>query len=668
MLRINQVKIKTDHTEQDLCKKVADMLRIPVGEIRSLTIVRQSIDARKKPEIFYSYTVDVEVAGEEKLLRKMKGRLQISRAEDVKYRFPESGTKELKHPPVIVGMGPAGLFCGYYLALHGYRPILLERGKCVEERQKDVTAFWETGVLDPASNVQFGEGGAGTFSDGKLNTLVKDKDGRNREVLETFVRFGAKESIRYEAKPHIGTDALCHVVRNMRQEILALGGQVRFGSQVTEVHIRDGRIVGVVINGAETLPCEQLVLAIGHSARDTFQMLYEKQIPMEAKAFAVGLRVEHPQSMIDESQYGRVGTGETAHVRADGATSGEMETGETMLVRAGEAASSGVGTGETTFVRAGEAASDGAGTGETAHVRAGETISDRVGAGETISGRAMVEPDSLGAAPYKVAAKASNGRGVYSFCMCPGGYVVNASSEPGRTAVNGMSYSGRDGSNANSAIIVSVTPEDFGSAHPLAGVEFQRLLEKRAYDLGGGKIPVQRYGAFRKAALSDEKDCAVANAGEGNADAVFYRAENAEEKTVGTENAEEEIVETAASKGADPMPDSPLQPQCRGAFCWADVSRILPGECNRAFVEGMETFGRQIRGFDREDAILSGVESRTSSPVRIPRDETLQSEIRGLYPCGEGAGYAGGITSAAMDGLRVAERIAAEFGKISCTA
>lgn len=546
MLRINQVKIRTDHTEQELRKRVADMLRIPMVDIRSFHIVRQSIDARKKPEIFYSYTVDVEAAGEEKILRRMKGRLQISRADYVKYRFPEPGTETMRHPPVIVGMGPAGLFCGYYLALHGYRPVILERGKCVEDRQRDVETFWETGRLDPSSNVQFGEGGAGTFSDGKLNTLVKDKDGRNREVLETFVKFGAKADICYEAKPHIGTDVLCRVVRNMREEILALGGQVRFESQVTELHIHDGRVAGVVINGEETLPCEQLVLAVGHSARDTFRMLCEKQIPMKAKAFAVGLRVEHPQSMINESQYGRAGAGEYE------------ESGS----------------------------------------------------------------DHLGAAFYKVAAKASNGRGVYSFCMCPGGYVVNASSEPGRTAVNGMSYSGRDGSNANSAIIVSVTPEDYGSDHPLAGVEFQRLLEERAYGLGGGKIPVQRYGDFKKA---------VETGGAG------------------------------AERAEDTMPDSDLQPQCRGSFCWADVSRVLPKECNEAFVEGMEVFGRQIRGFDREDAILSGVESRTSSPVRIERDETLQSQIRGLYPCGEGAGYAGGITSAAMDGLRVAETIAEKF-------
>lgn len=553
MIRINQVKIKEKHSQQDLRRKVADMLRVPAEEIKDLTIVRQSIDARKKPDIFYIYTVDVKVAGEEKLLRRAGGRLQISRPEDSKYSFPKSGTEKTEYPPVIVGMGPGGLFCGYYLALHGYQPILLERGKCVEERQKDVEAFWETGQLDPSSNVQFGEGGAGAFSDGKLNTLVKDKDGRNREVLETLVKFGAKESICYEAKPHLGTDVLCRVVRNMRQEILALGGQVRFESQVTEIHMQNGQITGVVLNGKEVLPCGQLVLAIGHSARDTFQMLYEKGIPMEAKAFAVGLRVEHPQPMINKSQYGRAEAGE------------------------------------------------------------------------------------LGAAPYKVAAKASNGRGVYSFCMCPGGYVVNASSEPCRTAVNGMSYSGRDGSNANSAVIVSVTPEDFGSVHPLAGMEFQRRLEEKAYELGGGKIPAQRYGAFKRAV--------EAGVGAGMPD---------------MEEADGDIGREA-EKGRDTSPDSGLQPQCKGEYCWADVSRILPPECNAAFVEGMEAFGRQIRGFDREDAVLLGVESRTSSPVRISRDETMQSQARGLYPCGEGAGYAGGITSAAMDGLKAAEAVAMRF-------
>ena len=295
MIRINQLKLKTDHTVQDLKRKAANVLGVQVQDIQKMRILRQSVDARKKPDIFYSYTLDVAVKGEEKVLRRARGKQQFSKAEDVAYRFPEAGVKVLRHRPVIVGMGPAGLFCGYYLARHGYRPILLERGKCVEKRQKDVEAFWRTGRLDPSSNVQFGEGGAGTFSDGKLNTLVKDRDGRNREILELFVKFGAKESICYEAKPHIGTDVLCDIVRRMRQEILALGGEVRFESQVTKIRTKSGKIVGVVINDREELECSQLVLAIGHSARDTFSMLYENKVPMEAKAFAVGLRVEHPQ-------------------------------------------------------------------------------------------------------------------------------------------------------------------------------------------------------------------------------------------------------------------------------------------------------------------------------------------------------------------------------------
>ncbi len=538
MLRVNQVKIKTEHNKAQLINKVAEQLRVQPEEILDVKIVRQSIDARKKPEIFYSYSLDVTVKNQEKILHKFKGKEnQVCASTTVSYQFPKSGVKPQEHRTVIAGMGPAGLFCGYYLALHGYRPILLERGKCVEERQRDVEEFWRTGVLDKNSNVQFGEGGAGTFSDGKLNTLVKDKDGRNGAVLETFVKFGAKESICYEAKPHIGTDVLRDVVRNMRNEIVRLGGEVRFKSQVTDIQIAGDKIVGVVVNGKEHIPCEQLVLAVGHSARDTFSMLYDKQIPMETKAFAVGLRVEHPQTMINESQYG------------------------------------------------------------------------------------MTEPAALGAAPYKVTAKGRNGRGVYSFCMCPGGYVVNASSEEGRTAVNGMSYSGRNGGNANSAIIVAVTPEDFESEHPLAGIEFQRKLERKAFELGQGKIPAQRYGDFkaRVEGKTDTKELSF----EGN--------------------------------------DTLLQPQCKGAYVWADVSRILPQACNEAFVDGMEAFGRQIQGFDRPDAILLGVESRTSSPVRVGRDEALQSAIKGLYPCGEGAGYAGGITSAAMDGLRVAEAIASEF-------
>ncbi|MCH5342550.1 MAG: FAD-dependent oxidoreductase [Acetatifactor sp.] len=555
MIRVTQVKLRTEHTQEQLSKRVAELLRVPVQNIQKLEIQRQSIDARKKPELFYSYTVDVELNNEDKVLKKAahgKGVSgQIKKMTDVSYCFPKSGQVVQKHPTVIVGIGPAGLFCGYFLALHGYRPILLERGRDVESRLQDVERFWQTGILDPVSNVQFGEGGAGTFSDGKLNTLVKDKDGRNRAVLETFVHFGAKGSILYEAKPHIGTDVLGHVVKAMRKEIIRLGGEVHFESQVTEVLIKNGAVNGVMINGERELPCEQLVLAIGHSARDTFFMLQEKQVPMEAKSFAVGFRVEHPQEMINLSQYG------------------------------------------------------------------------------------VKESGKLGAAAYKVTAKTSSGRGVYSFCMCPGGYVVNASSEEGHLAVNGMSYSGRDGVNANSAIIVSVTPQDYGSDEPLSGIAFQRKLEEKAYRLAKGKIPVQRYGDFREAVKGSAKSGAEP------------------EKIKAMQPADDNL------KIAD---TSRITPQCKGDYEWADLSSILPEECNQAFVEGMEVFGRQIKGFDRSDTVLLGVESRTSSPVRICRGENLQSDgVRGLYPCGEGAGYAGGITSAAMDGIRVAEKIAEEF-------
>ena len=554
MIRINQVKVpvvnngdteKLIAQHKDLLrKKAASLLRVPEKDIQKVEILRQSIDARKKPDIIYSYVIDIQVSGEEKLLKKIakdkKLASQITKSDTVKYHFPAYGDKPLRKPVVIVGMGPAGLFCGYFLALHGYRPILLERGRDVDSRKADVEQFWQGGKLLKDSNVQFGEGGAGTFSDGKLNTLVKEKYGRNKAVLETFVHFGAKESILYDAKPHIGTDVLCDIVKKMRQEIIRMGGTVRFDSKVTDLCIEEGAIKGVIVNGQETLECEQLVLALGHSARDTFEMLLRRAIPMEPKAFAVGFRVEHPQEMINRELYG------------------------------------------------------------------------------------MSDPGVLGAAAYKVTAQTATGRGVYSFCMCPGGYVVNASSEEGRLAVNGMSYSGRDGRNANSAIIVAVTPEDFGASHPLAGIEFQRRLEEKAYGLAQGKIPVQRYGDFREKVLG------------GNAQ----------------ENKTWEMSE--------------LQPMCKGLYQWSDLTTLLTGNCNEAFVEGMEVFARQIKGFDDPAAILSGVESRTSSPVRIPRDEeNLQSVIKGLYPCGEGAGYAGGITSAAMDGLRVAEKIATAFAPFS---
>lgn len=417
MILIQQLKLRVPHDEKEILKRAARALLLREEDILEMEILRRSMDARKKPEIYAIYAVEVKVRNEkralERALRNKRVKEQISLSTRVKYQFPEpmegAGQDSFRDErPMIAGAGPAGLFCAYYLALAGLRPIIFERGKCVEKRQVDVERFWKTGKLEPNSNVQFGEGGAGTFSDGKLNTLVKDKDGRNRAVLEVFVKFGAQDSILYDAKPHLGTDELSKIVANLRNEILRLGGEIHFESQVTDFKISAGRLESINVNGTEEIECHSLVLAIGHSARDTFFTLKEKGIPMEAKAFAVGFRVEHPQEMINESQYG------------------------------------------------------------------------------------MTDPGTLGAAAYKVTAKASNGRGVYSFCMCPGGYVVNASSEEGRLAVNGMSYSGRDGKNANSAVIVSVTPEDFPGDGPLSGIAFQRELEEKAYRLGNGSIPVQR--------------------------------------------------------------------------------------------------------------------------------------------------------------------------------
>lgn len=528
-----------NHDLSKIKEKVSQILRCNVNDIKELHIIKQSIDARKKPDIFYSYAVDIVADNEEKLLKKAKNP-NVLLSQTVEYQFPESGDRELKYRPVIIGEGPAGLFCGYFLAKAGYKPLILERGKDVASRIKDVEVFWNKGILNKDSNVQFGEGGAGTFSDGKLNTLVKDKDGKGRKVLEIFADCGAGDHILYENKPHIGTDILVNVVKNMREKIIEMGGEVRFESQVTDIVISEGKVCAVTVNEREQIKTEIVVLAIGHSARNTFDMLYKRQVPMEAKSFAVGFRVEHPQGMIDLNQYGK-------------------------------------------------------------------------------------ERGNLPAAAYKLTAQTSSGRGVYSFCMCPGGYVVNASSEEGRLAVNGMSYSARDGKNANSAIIVSVTPEDFKDVHPLSGLAFQRELEEKAYAAGRGKVPVQTYGDYKRAILSKSgKDVS-------------------------------KLLQSEAEK---------IEPCIKGAYTMADLSDILPLECGRAFVEGMEQFNHNIRGFSNHNALLSGVESRTSSPVRIMRDETGQSAIMGLYPCGEGAGYAGGITSAAMDGITIAEKIARKYAKM----
>ena len=547
MIQIRQLKLMPGHSDRELTEKAARTLRIRPEEIASLRVVRQSIDARKKPEIRLIYTVDVKLVGarEEKVLLSCRKNPDVGPAPEVRYRCPEPGKEILAERPLIIGTGPAGLFCGYLLAKAGYRPLLLERGEDVESRTRRVEEFWKTGVLSADSNVQFGEGGAGTFSDGKLNTLVKDKDGRNTEVLKIFVENGAPEEIRYESRPHVGTDVLSRVVKHMRERILSWGGEVRFSTRVTELVIEGGRVRGVVCENGERIDAGAVVLAIGHSARDTFAMLEKKGIPMEAKSFAVGFRVEHPQELINLSQY------------------------------------------------------------------------------------AQRRPEALPPASYKLTAKTSEGRGVYSFCMCPGGYVVNASSEPGRLAVNGMSYSGRNGKNANSAIIVSVTPQDYGAGGPLAGIQFQRMLEERAFRAAGGAVPIQRYADY--AGTERENGSAVAEA-----DGMVR------------EKRERHV-------------PADFAPAIKGAWKFADLRDILPSSVRKAFLEGMEAFDRIIPGFADDAVCLSGVESRTSSPVRIPRDETLQSSVRGLYPCGEGAGYAGGITSAAMDGMRAAEAIAARY-------
>ncbi len=531
MIRIRQLKLKIDHTEEDLKKKIQHTLHLKPGQCVSYIIRKQSLDARKKPDLYYTYTVDVEVSGEASVLRKNKSK-DVCKADWKEYSYPPEGPEPMRHRPVVIGCGPAGMFCAYVLAELGYRPILLERGADVDTRCQDVEHFWKTGELDIRSNVQFGEGGAGTFSDGKLNTLVKDPMGRNHKVLEIFVENGASEEILYKNKPHIGTDVLAKVVKNMREKILANGGEVRFHNQVTDFSFENQQLTGLAVTDtldgtSDSLDTDLAVLAIGHSARDTFQVLKDKQIPMEAKAFAVGVRMEHPQEMIDQAQYGQ---------------------------------------------------------------KRGE---------------------HLPAADYKLTAQLESGRSGYTFCMCPGGYVVNASSEEGMLAVNGMSYHDRAGENANSAVIITVRPEDFPGEDVLAGVEFQRNLEHRAYEAGHGKIPVQQFRDFCK---------------------------NVKSTTLGE-----------------------IEPQMRGQYALANVRDIFPADISHDLEETIRKFDHKIPGYAREDAIVSGVESRTSSPVRILRDQSLESEMSGLYPCGEGAGYAGGITSAAMDGIKVAEKIIQKY-------
>lgn len=537
--------------KQALRQLIIKKLGIDEGDLISFEIIRRSIDARKKPEIYFTYSCAVLLPEqlEKRILKKYlnprpnkncKGKrktaqVKLRRYEPVTYQLP-SPNKELKSNPVVVGAGPAGLFAAYILALNGLSPILIERGKDIESRTEDVEDFFLTGVLKPDSNVQFGEGGAGAFSDGKLNTQVHDKEGRNAFVLKTFVNFGADPLIMYDPKPHVGTDKLVSVVYNLRKEIVRLGGDVRFETCFLDYDESDGYLQGIWVedlrkssgdaSNREYLPCEDLILAIGHSARDTFEMLYDKGLPMRAKQFAVGFRVEHPQEWLNLHQYG-------------------------------------------------------------------------------------ILHENLPTASYKLATNLSNGRGVYSFCMCPGGYVENSSSEDGRLVVNGMSYSKRDSKNCNSAIVVSIGEKEFDLDDPMSAIQYQRSIEKKAYDLGMGKIPQQLLGDF-------------------------------EENRVSTSYGEFESV-------------------TRGETTLTNLRGIFSPEIEESFLEGMRAFDRKIHGFYRPDAILSGVESRTSSPVRITRNDCGMTSIYGIYPCGEGAGYAGGIMSAAMDGMKMAEKLIARY-------
>ncbi len=532
-IRVSGVNVPPDHDMEHVIKKACRISGIRPECVRRHETVRQSVDARKKGEVVYSYTVDLIV---DKNLRCRENDPRVREVKPVSYEPRVTGSEVPDAPIAVIGTGPAGLFCALMLAKNGYRPLIFERGKRVDERMADVERFWEGGKPDPESNVQFGEGGAGTFSDGKLNTSVRDDLGRNRFVLETFVRFGAPGDILYVSRPHIGTDILRVVIANMREEIIRLGGHFLFSTGIRDIKTvsADGkrqRIDALVTSGSEKVDVAAAVFAVGHSARDTFAMLRERGAVMEPKPFAVGLRIEHPQEQIDESQYGE---------------------------------------------------------------------------------EAAVLPH----ANYKLTYRAENGRSVYSFCMCPGGYVINASSEDGRCVVNGMSDRARDSGNANSAIVVSVTPEDFADpSDPLSGIVFQRELEERAFAAGNGKIPQQRFGDY-----SQDK----------------------------------------AGDGSCPDGDE-MSSRTKGGAVFTDLRDILPGEVRKALVEGVHAFSGHIEDFDRPDAVLSAVESRTSSPVRITRDESYESSIAGLYPCGEGAGYAGGIMSAAMDGLRVAEALMARY-------
>jgi uncharacterized FAD-dependent dehydrogenase len=527
MLRLTELKLPLGHSEADLEDTVRKKLRIGAKDLLDLRVVRRGQDARKKPRVSYVYTVDVTVKDEAGLLARLKDP-NVRPAPDTRYkqvaRAPERFVR-----PLVIGAGPCGLFATLLLAEMGFRPILLERGKIVRERTKDTWALWRKGILTPESNVQFGEGGAGTFSDGKLYSQVKDPRHLGRKVLEEFVQAGAPEEILTEAHPHIGTFRLVTMVESLREKIEGLGGEYRFRSKVADLLIEEGQLTGVKLESGADIASDHVVLAVGHSARDVFEMLLVRGVAMEAKPFSIGLRIEHPQNLIDKAKFGTS--------RAE-----------------------------------------------------------------------------LGAAEYRLVHHARNGRSVYSFCMCPGGTVVAAASEPGRVVTNGMSQYSRNERNANAGIVVGITPEQDYPGSPLAGVAFQRHWEEQAFAAGGKTYaaPAQRVGDFLKGVPS------IALGG--------------------------------------------VTPSYRPGVTPTDLSSCLPDYAVAAIREALQAFGKQIKDFDMEDAVLTGVETRTSSPVRIKRGADFQSlNVKGLYPAGEGAGFAGGILSAAIDGIKVAEAVAKDI-------
>jgi len=535
MLRLTEIKLPLKkYTDDDLRAAIVARLGIAPADLFGFTVFRRGYDARKKSAIVFVFTLDVELRDEAAVVARLRAAnddAHIGPTPDTRYKFVAQAPAGLKTRPVVIGTGPCGLLAGLILAQMGFRPIILERGKAVRERTKDTWGLWRKNTLNPESNVQFGEGGAGTFSDGKLYSQIKDPQHHGRKVLEEFVKAGAPEEIIYVSKPHIGTFRLVKMVENMRATITELGGEIRFGSKVEKIDIVDGQVRGVELASGETIAAEHVVLAIGHSARDTFQMLHEQGVFIEPKPFSIGFRVEHPQTLIDRARFGP---------------------------------------------------------------NAGNEL--------------------LGAADYKLVHHCKNGRTAYSFCMCPGGQVVAATSEPGRVVTNGMSQYSRAERNANAALVVNVNPEDFPGdykTNPLAGIDFQRQWESAAFVAGGGtyEAPAQRIGDFLAGRPSTRL-------GE---------------------------VEPSYQPGVHPT----------------DLASCVPPYVIEALREAIPAFEKQIRGFAMEDAVLTGVETRTSSPIRITRNAECQSlNTRGLYPAGEGAGYAGGILSAAVDGIKVAEAVA----------